>query len=378
MSKRDNMSKSHRRRTPSFSSSLLDSIYRSIDGESNGQVEEGDREFSTLCREKITVKKASAICAEDRKRSNLGRAIMIESWMEKRSTNCGSVVYNYASSSSDSSSGGGVLSSSEAGSSYCQRKSRSSSSSAQRMQIENRMNGDNKQTKQQHEGGGGFTKTKLRALKIYGELKKVKQPISPGGRISSFLHSIFNSGSAKKVKMCSVEAAMEDVGFDDDHCKPKSTCSSTTSFSRSCLSKTPSKLSGNGTKRSVRFYPVSVIVGEDCRPCGHKCIYEDDPSLMPKIVKSSAVKEEILTKGRDYLTSYQKKTVNELDLRRFDNYIEDEEEEDDDDDDAESCSSSDLFELDHLIGIGRYREELPVYETTNLKTNQAIANGFIL
>jgi hypothetical protein len=55
--------------------------------------------------------------------------------------------------------------------------------------------------------GGGFSKTKLRALKIYGELKKVKQPISPGGRIASFLNSIFNSASAaKKVKMCSIGA----------------------------------------------------------------------------------------------------------------------------------------------------------------------------
>ena len=55
-----------------------------------------------------------------------------------------------------------------------------------------------------------------------------------------------------------------------------------------------------------------------------------------------------------------------------------EEEEEDDDDDAESYSSSDLFELDHLVGIGRYREELPVYETTNIRTNHAIANGLVL
>ncbi|KAF5743075.1 corepressor interacting with RBPJ 1-like [Tripterygium wilfordii] len=379
---------SHRRRTPSFSSSLLDSIYRSIDGESYGQEEEEEQEFNTLCREKSTVKEATAISAmksgtEDKERKNLRRAMMIESWMDKRSTNCGSVVYS-TSSSSDSSSGGGVFSSSDAESSYyCRRKPRSSSSSTQRMQFQNRIDGDNKQTKQKREGGGGgggFTKnTKLRALKIYGELKKVKQPISPGGRIASFFTSIFSSGNAKKVKICSDQAAMEDVSFNDDHCKPKSTCSSTTPFSRSCLSKTPSKLTDNGMKRSVRFYPVSVIVDEDCRPYGQKFIHEqDDPSLLPKIVKSSAVKQELM-KGMDYLTSYQKRNVDELDCRRFGNYIDnDADGEDDDDDDAESCSSSDLFELDHLIGIGRYREELPVYETTNLKTNQAIANGFIL
>ncbi|KAK2648843.1 hypothetical protein Ddye_016332 [Dipteronia dyeriana] len=52
-----------------------------------------------------------------------------------------------------------------------------------------------------------------------------------------------------------------------------------------------------------------------------------------------------------------------------------------DDDDATSCSSSDLFELDHLSMIGnnnRYCEELLVYETANVHRNRAIANGLIL
>lgn len=75
---------------------------------------------------------------------------------------------------------------------------------------------------------------------------------------------------------------------------------------------------------------------------------------------------------RDHVISHQKK------VRCYDNVEEGEEEEDDDD--AASCSSSDLFELDNLsaIGIERYSEELPVYETTNLGTNRAIANGLIL
>ena len=62
------------------------------------------------------------------------------------------------------------------------------------------------------------------------------------------------------------------------------------------------------------------------------------------------------------------------------NYEDEEEDDDEDDDDALSCSSSDLFELDNLsvIGIERYREELPVYETTHFKTNCAIAKGLVL
>ncbi|CAI0419443.1 unnamed protein product [Linum tenue] len=167
-------------------------------------------------------------------------------------------------------------------------------------------------------GGGGFVKKKSRSLKnIYGDLKKVKQPISPGGRLASFLNSLFTAGTAKKAK----------IGGDRDEIRPSnstSACSSASSFSRSCLSKTPSSRGGGGGgKRSVRFYPVSVIVDED---------YE--------------VEMEV----------------------------------DEEDDDVASCASSDLFELDNLSsieGIERYREELPVYETTHFKTNRAIANGLV-
>ena len=69
---------------------------------------------------------------------------------------------------------------------------------------------------------------------------------------------------------------------------------------------------------------------------------------------------------------YRNSGQGEFDFRGF--YDDD----DEDDDDDVSCSSSDLFELDHLIGAARYQEELPVYETTNLETNKAIASGLCL
>ncbi|KAJ6698958.1 PROTEIN BIG GRAIN 1-LIKE A [Salix purpurea] len=360
-----------RRRTPSFSSTLLDSIYRSIDEPS------GEQQLVTGIKKQscssVSTSRRDASFREEEKEgcTPLRRAVRNESWVEKRSTR-GSTPYSSTSSSSDSSSaggGGGVFSSSENDSSV----KRNSSFRQQRTKPLS----DKPHQKPKCEGGG-FHKTKLRALKIYGELKKVKQPISPGGRIASFLNSIFNSASAaKKVKICSI-GAMEDVSFERKSKKPA--CSSVTPFSRSCLSKTPPPPRGkpsNGTKRSVRFYPVSVIVDEDSRPCGHKCIYEDDPGLMPmprKAVKSNPVKELEVAKGAaaDYLRSHrQKKNASEFGFRGFHGFGED-----DSDSDDESCASSDLFELDHLIGIGRFREELPVYETTNLKTNQAIANGF--
>ncbi|KAF9662412.1 hypothetical protein SADUNF_Sadunf18G0050600 [Salix dunnii] len=371
-----------RRRTPSFSSTLLDSIYRSID-ESSGE----EHVLGRYSRETNMIKKqscssvsptrrhASFLEEEKQASTTVRRAVMIESWTEKRSSR-GSKQYTSTSSSSDSSTsagvgggGGDVFSSSENESSV-----KENSSSGQQKPLS-----DTPQKKPKCEGGG-FTKTKLKALKIYGELKKVKQPISPGGRIASFLNSIFNSASAaKKVKICSI-GGMEDVSFGR---KSKSACSSVTSFSRSCLSKTPPPRGKprNGTKRSVRFYPVSVIVDEDSRPCGQKCIYEDDPGLMPmsqKVVKSTSVRELEVARGggAGFMRScHRKKNVSEFDFRGFHSYIE---VDGDSDSDDESCSSSDLFELDHLVGIGRYREELPVYETTDFITNQSIANRFVL
>lgn len=341
-----------RRRTPSFSSTLLDVISRSID-ESNAD-EAHFKETTTLKKQSISSsKRGSWVQEEDKEVKNLRRSVMIEDWMEKQSIHS-SVLFNLTSSSSESSSGAG-FSSSETESFYKHKTKPKLQSSKKQTKLEYRSSEKHPKSKSE----GSSAKLKLQGLKMYGELKKAKQPISPGGRIASFLNSIFNSDNVKKAKMCYV-GAVEDVNFDP---KSKSACSSAASFSRSCLSKTPAsrgKLS-NGSKRSVRFYPLSVIVGEDAQPCGHKCIYEEGPSLMKipnlrKISKSRSVK----------------KVTTAFDLRGLGHNGEV-----DDDDDAQSYSSSDLFELDHLVGIGRYREELPVYETTNLKTNQAIANGLI-
>lgn len=237
-------------------------------------------------------------------------------------------------------------------------------------------------------------KSKSRALKMYNNLKKVKQPISPGGRLSTFLNSLLGNG--KKAKTL-------------EEAKPKSvqesTCSSASSFSRSCLSKASpsSNKLRDGVKRTVRFYPVSVIVDEDCRPCGHKCLYEEDTTRVMAVSVPTAWKigrnkneeeEKVVDKSRrveeaarEFLKEYHRsqKRSNFINFRDFPNNVaedkdEDEDDDDtDDDDDAASYSSSDLFELDHLsvMGNNRYREELPVYETTHVSTNRAIANGLV-
>lgn len=425
------------KKNPSFSSTLLDAIYRSIDEGDGG----GGEEELFFYRETMRKKQSSSVrgngALQEEEMASLRRACLIEKWMEKKvsekvvvrrkfpadfdrklQNDRNAMLLNSSSTSSDSSCGG--FSSSESESVHGARSTRSSDFTQQRpkpvrtavpirsekplhceQQLQRKLHvcdthhqERNSIPLQKPKHEGGFVKTKSRALKIYGDLKKVKQPISPGGRLATFLNSLFTAGNPKKAKISS------SVGGSDYTCSERkskstqaSTCSSASSFSRSCLSKTSSSRGkvSNGTKRSVRFFPVSVIVDEDCRPCGHKCLHEDEPSLMAvtavrKIGESQSLSEEVQFQlreknrrveeaTRDLLKGYQKKRDFEMrDLHS------DDEVEDDDEDDAASCSSSDLFELDNLaaIGIERYREELPVYETTHLDTNRAIANGLIL
>lgn len=396
---------------------------------------------------------------------NFRRACLIEKWMEKKvsekvvvrrnsvaldsdrksrhhhrdNNNSNNVMLlNSSSSSSESSSGGGFSSSESDSFRTSGSKSRSSSScySMQRPKpirtsvsaakptlfYDNHNHQDRlydksysgsapKQKPKQHENG--FVKTKSKALKIYGDLKKVKQPISPGGRLASFINSLFTAGNTKKAKIDDLGSQRKSKSTNGS----TTTCSSASSFSRSCLSNTPSSRgkftgAGAGVKRSVRFFPVSVIVDEDCRPCGHKSLHGDHQestaaALMALTNNVEQVGYYVVDDDRrrvqevaiDLLKSYQKKNnindvkikndsdnnngVVEFDMRDVVHGNDDNIEVsdiDDDDDDAASYSSSDLFELDNLsaIGIERYREELPVYETTHFDTNRAIASGLIL
>ena len=406
---------------------------------------------------------------------NFRRACLIEKWMEKkvsekvvvrrnsiadfdrkfthqhhRDNNSSNniMLLNSSSCSSESSCGGG-FSSSESDSFRTGSKSRSSSSTTSCYSIQrpkpirtsvsapktqptffydnhyhyqgrydksyNNNNTKGSAPKPKHENG--FVKTKSKALKIYGDLKKVKQPISPGGRLASFLNSLFTTGNTKKAKIEDLGSHRNSKTTTGSSSTTTTTCSTASSFSRSCLSNTPSsrgKFSNvGGAKRSVRFCPVSVIVDEDCRPCGHKSLHEDQESTTAAAALMALTNNGVEQVGYyvvdddrrrvqevaiDLLKSYQKKNNNVIndvvskklnkndsdnDVVEFDmrDVVHDGNEVfDDDDDDAASCSSSDLFELDNLsaIGIERYREELPVYETTHFDTNRAIANGLIL
>lgn len=398
------------RQNPSFSSSLLDQIYRSID-QTHGLDEHEQRLVQTTIMKKQTNCKMSVFGEEELDLANFQRACLIEKWMDqkkklssekilirKKSASARefgrnsrhSMLLNSSSSSSDSSCGG--LFSSEAESNYgVSSKSSGYNTNHRPKPIRTSFStqperfNDQKinlsQQKSKHDGGG-FVKTKSKALKMYGDLKKARQPISPGGRLANFLNFIFSSSAAnaKKAKIYQEEASLERKSKSAQ----ASTCSSASAFSRSCLSKTPSSSGGKSTKRSVRFYPASVIVDEDCQPCGHKSLYQDKgrgqnsnnnnsnniPSARNSISEeiSFHIREKnrrIEEAARDLLNNYQRKVECQI--------MED--------DDAASYASSDLFELDNLSAIGgieRYCKKLPVYETTYFDTNRAIANGLIM
>ncbi|KAL0545482.1 hypothetical protein IC582_015367 [Cucumis melo] len=362
----------------SFSSSLLDEIYRSIDD--GGDKRSGELKFY---RQKVLKKQGKVIGkaqndVEDEEIASLHRALLIERWIEKkvaekvsaqrrRSLTEGEIKFQLPKPIRTS-----VSAPPPEKTEAKQRQSREKPQSKQSNQfVENK-------EKSRGFDENAMIKSKSRALKIYTNLKKVKQPISPGGRLSSFLNSIFTAGTPKKTgNSVSSTTVSEDPNSErKSKSGQTSTCSSAASFSRSCLSKNSpcsSEKLRNADRRTVRFYPVSTIVDEYCRPCGHKSLYEEeDPKFQ---IKNKAETTE--STSRKNTTDYQQqmRKKNDFLIRNFHHPDNDLSEEDDE---TASCSSSDLFELDHLRemsgGCGnRYREELPVYEsTTRVDTNRAI------
>lgn len=161
----------------------------------------------------------------------------------------------------------------------------------------------------------------------------------------------------------------------------------------------------DGARKCVTFYPTSVIVDENSRQCGEKCLQgmqylspHPNPSDYQEIkhpsvdahelpLLSKKLKHQSLDKdsghavptARNVIAKHQK-TNSIVEVAAIGDL--DKEDEDGEKDDNVSCSSSDLFELENLAEIDMnmsvYQKELPVYETTHLETNKAIARGMIV
>ncbi|XP_038987426.1 protein BIG GRAIN 1-like [Phoenix dactylifera] len=329
------------RNKPSFSSSLLDAIYRSIDesdGGGGGPPPDGRKGGAP---DPFFSYSSSATAAARKKQSadelRWTAAAVSDRAVIRRGSggDYNRRIVTHASSSSDSSSYGGCSSSSEAESAAAYYSAGVKPVHSDRMRSGPEVPPEKKK--------GGSIRSRLR------DLRKGRAPTSPGARLASFLNTLFAAvGSPKKPKIAAPPPL-------------ESACSSASSYSRSCLSKTPSSrgrrkpppaaAAAEGGKRSVRFCPVSVVVGEDCRPCGRKCLHDAD--LAAAAVAGPLPPPAVARRVEELLRG-----------------LEREEEEG-----AISDSSSDLFELENLTGIGRYRNELPVYETTDMGTNHAIARG---
>lgn len=432
------------RKNTSFSSSLLDKIYHSIEetGEKRREMYsemKKDTNGGFKGREMYSDMKGDinggfkgrnrAIEKEEEEISRYRRACLVEKWMDRKVTEKvnsrqqkqplpqyeqDALFFSSSSCSSDSSCGGfsssetdSVLGSKAVTSCFVPRRPKPIRTSAPAKTeksgtAEKALFCEQRELHYGTKHEEGFIKSKSRAIKIYSNLKKVQQPLSPGGRLTTFLNSIFTTGNSKKSIKSS--SSVDGVHIERNAKSAQaSTCSSASSFARSCLSKnspsTREKLR-NGVKRSVRFHPVSVIVDEDCKPCGHKSLHKEEEVAWSEVSQPTCWRSrDSATLLKDGKEEVEKDQLIKLQLMQITKRVEEakreyqngynhqkqnncerDEAEDEDDDDAASYSSSDLFELDHHAFVGkdgRYFEELPVYETTCVDRNRPIVNGSI-
>ncbi|KAG0458302.1 hypothetical protein HPP92_023459 [Vanilla planifolia] len=312
---------------PSFSSSLLDTIYRSID--------ETDERGAT--KEQRTGAELDPVSVRKKQSTNgWGERVRLPTLIQPAGTRPRSRA-TATSSSSDGSSYGG-FSSSEA-ESVCDPRLRPIRTSVANnsgpcsylydrqkpvvQQVEPSLpsifsGGDEKRTK----------KDRYRSIRSrLRDLRKGRGPVSPGARLANFINSLF----AVKSKVAASAGRREETS-----------CSTASSYSRSCMSNTPSSRGRHEAgKRSVSFGPVSVIYGGDPPPVSTGLKGGAPRPPMRKVT-------EMLTRA---------------------------EVEQDEEDEEDSDSSSDLFELENLAVIGRFCDELPVYKTTHVVNHGAISHG---
>lgn len=372
-------------RSPSFSSTLLEEIYRSFDQESGSHLTNTDI---------YRMKKASTSTYFDTEdRFVLDRWIHNENIRVRRASLPEGIFrrndprrpenYFSSTSSSDSCSSGTCGFSSYDTESLC-RSSRQNPLPPLKLirtvvnppEIRSKNYSDQVPPAKKKKKEGNLHR---RALKLYGDLKKVKQPISPGGKLATFLNSLFNSNASKKPKISSSSPSSNGINLERESASAPSTAS------RSCLSKTPSS-TGRFEKRSVRFvdeeggHVIRSGTGADMAKRASSILASDEEfkhQLREKHRRVEEVAKELLKNCHQ--KNRRESTVDVAsdhhDLGKFGFQYEEERESEDDDDDL-SCCSSDLFELENWLEIGvdhRYREELPVYETTRFDPNRAIA-----
>ncbi|KAK4801101.1 hypothetical protein SAY86_021588 [Trapa natans] len=359
-----------RRQHPTFSSTVLEKIYNSID-EGHGRTTAKLDAFA-IYGENVDVSEKK-VCETLHESCLLERSLIEKKRVEtkprnRRSLDPDALSFSTSSCSSDSSSGGLYSSSSES-ESYAGVKTQASCFTRLRLNPLRTEAPGTERTKKTEEplfqgtdrGSNGVHRTK--ALNIFEQLKKTKQPVSPGGRLVNFINSLFSSSATSADRTPSKKAGhthIQKMNMD----RAPSTCSSSSSAppsissSRSCLSKNRN----NATQRTVRFHPVDVVIDERCE---RKCFHQGEVrvGVCRRLMENNTFRDPIEVRENSIMKEKQRKHRDDLHRKRHGirhRVSRDEDHRPDgNDDDVISCSSSDLFEL-------------PVYETTRVPLNPLV------
>ncbi|CAH9076743.1 unnamed protein product [Cuscuta europaea] len=340
-------------RCSSFSSTLLDEIYRSIDG------------FDEKKLINRPIRRTYANDDDNNGVVSFRRACLIEKLMEQK-------LVNHKFSSTKPSKGAKRFSSLLLSTSYDDPfffSSTTPRSSSAAQTADSDFSGSSWKCNSSSKKTSCFNSTRssktVRTTTLGLEKSRmIKPPVSPGARLTNFINCLFVSrGHTRKGR---------------DKSALSTSPSTPTSTARSCLNKTP-RMSGSKAKRTVRFNPVGVILGEDC---SQEHIYGGGEFPAPGFQETKKAHHEAaaaLSRGHIVLKGYHQHR-NHHQWKNEESWMSAEEGRGScDDDDDLSDSSSDLFEIDHhaLFGKRRFREELPVFESTHLDSSRISATGLV-
>lgn len=188
------------------------------------------------------------------------------------------------------------------------------------------------------------------------EKKKYKQPSSPGGRLGSFLNSLFNQANSKKKKKSKTTAAADHEDEDDDrrtHDRRRSSISHIriTTSSASNYHDPNSPFSAAVTPPSFGKTPTKS-------PYGDLKVFSDrqKANSLHRNGDDVAEIEQFRFNDESFRNLTAKCTAGDEDKRKFEKF-------NDGDDGEDSDSSSDLFDLPNF---DFYSRDLPVYGTTDM------------
>ncbi|PSR85005.1 Protein BIG GRAIN 1-like [Actinidia chinensis var. chinensis] len=201
--------------------------------------------------------------------------------------------------------------------------------------------------------------------------KKYKQPSSPGGRLASFLNSLFNQTSSKKKKKSKSTTTSMKEEFDESQGGRRKRRSSISHFG----SAPDSHAKPTSTSSSFGFRsppPISHVVSlpknkffDDQRNKDYACLDGKFKSTNGFPEKFKNLGNLNWQRGKILEVKYQPE---KKEFGKFNEVV---------DDGGESDSSSDLFELENH-NLGYCSSGLPVFETTSvgsIKRGASIANA---